>query len=100
VPAKTPAAAATPAAAKAPATAPATTPAPAAAEPIADKPKAAPRAGVKESAVDPAAAFVAATASVNGKEVKAAYDGKVGVMKITGLQEVVVGAPITVRWKI
>jgi hypothetical protein len=84
VPAKTPAAAATPAAAK----------------PPADKPKAAPQAGVKESAVDPAAALMAATATVNGKVVKAAYDGKVGLMKITGLQEVVVGAPFTVRWKI
>jgi hypothetical protein len=37
---------------------------------------------------------------VNGKAARAAYDGKLGVMKITGLQEVVVGAPFTVRWKI
>ncbi|KAF6253912.1 glycosyl hydrolases family 31-domain-containing protein [Scenedesmus sp. NREL 46B-D3] len=81
---KAPAAAAKGAAANATAPAPGAKPAPAAAG--------------QEAAAAPA--LVAATATVNGQAVKAAYDGKVGVLKITGLKKVVVGGPFTVRWKI
>jgi hypothetical protein len=51
------------------------------------------------AAVD-SAALVAAAATVNGKEARAVYDGELGVLKITGLKDAVVGAPFTVRWKI
>lgn len=60
--------------------------------------KAARAAAKKEAAA--VAAPVAATASVNGQAVAAAYDGKTGVLRITGLKDVIVGAPFALRWKI
>jgi hypothetical protein len=62
---------------------------------------AAPPAGAtgSKAPVKPAAA-AAATASLNGKPVAAAYDSKVGVVKITGLKDAVVGMPFSLRWKI
>uniref|UniRef100_A0A383WFG9 Maltase n=1 Tax=Tetradesmus obliquus TaxID=3088 RepID=A0A383WFG9_TETOB len=58
------------------------------------------RAAARKEAAAAAAAPVAATASVNGQAVAAAYDGKTGVLRITGLKDVIVGAPFALRWKI
>jgi hypothetical protein len=108
-PAKAPAAAKAPGAAAvaAPAKGVAKAPARPAAAKAAHAAKAAPARAVRAAArkevaaaAAAAAAPVAATASVNGQSVTAAYDGKVGVLRITGIKDVFVGAPFSMRWKI